>query len=225
MKKNTGYKPHPALKIVAPLLSSQQPAEQSLEEWLEDNDSVKDSWVGPGVTAGLERRGTTLSNCTFNRHFFPACTLPGIQMNDVVFDSCDLSNVNWNHASLHRVAFRNCKLTGTNLSESTLYHISFHGCVGEYLNFSMSKLEQVSFEQCDLPHSSFTECRLRSVGFIRTKLTQSEFYRTSLRGIDLRMAEIPGIQANIPDLRGAVVSALQMTDLVPLLEVVIKDEE
>ena len=41
-------------------------------------------------------------------------------MTDIIFENCDLSNINFPYSSLYRVEFINCKLTGCNFNDSTL---------------------------------------------------------------------------------------------------------
>ena len=67
------------------------------------------------------------------------------------------------------------------------------------------------------------ECRFHAVRFCSCSLTGAEFFRTPLAGIDLTTDDIGGIAVAGPELRGAVVTAYQASELARLLGVVIRD--
>lgn len=56
-----------------------------------------------------------LENIDFNN-----IQLNHIDLIDVTFDKCDLSNQNFDHQYFNRVQFKNCKLTGTTFIETNL---------------------------------------------------------------------------------------------------------
>jgi len=56
-----------------------------------------------------------IKNCKFNHTDFS-----GIDLTDVRFENCDLSNVNMSKSSIHRVEFMNSKLVGCGSQNPTL---------------------------------------------------------------------------------------------------------
>ena len=61
--------------------------------------------------------------------------LKHLDLIDVTFDKCDLSNQNFDHQYLNRVQFKNCKLTGTSFIETNLKDVLFDHCQGRYSKF------------------------------------------------------------------------------------------
>ena len=97
-------------------------------------------------------------------------------------------------------------------------------CYGQYINLSMTKMRTVRFSHCDFRNASLNDSKLIPATFDNCELLEADFSHTSLKGIDLRSSRITGIQLNIADLKGAIVSSLQAMDLLPLLGVKVEDD-
>lgn len=97
-------------------------------------------------------------------------------------------------------------------------------CYGQYINLSMVKMRTVRFSHCNFRNGSLNDSKLMPAAFDTCELLEADFSHTSLKGIDLRNSRIAGIQLNIADLKGAIVSSLQAIDLLPLLGVKIEDD-
>ena len=64
--------------------------------------------------------------------------------------------------------------------------------------------------------------RLDKINFQKADLTNSYFNKTSLKDIDLTTCDISGIDVEINDLFGVVVTAIQGLELTRLMNIIIK---
>lgn len=209
------------VKVTAPLFDEQTESKWGLEQ-LAYEEKISDLSFSRTAVTGLKHPYLSINNCTFNHILFSECELKGAQLTDVRFENCDLSNLSFASAVFYRVEFISCKLLGTNFSETTLNHVRMEGCSSQYINLAMSKMRTVRFSNCDFRNGSFNDSKLMPAAFDGCELLEADFSHTSLRGIDLRTNRIAGIQLNIADLRGAVVTPMQAMELLPLLGVVIE---
>ena len=66
----------------------------------------------------------TMDSCIFDKIIFSK--IENVSLMDVIFNDCDLSNVNFDNEYLTRVIFNNCKLSGTSFINSNLEDIEFN---------------------------------------------------------------------------------------------------
>lgn len=109
---------------------------------------------------------------------------------------------------LRKVVLRGCKLDSVNLRGAALTDVTFRNCL----------LREVDFSGAALTRTAFPGCRL----------TGTTFTQVSMDAVDLRGAEL-GITVDPGSLRGAIVTAAQLTDMAALLAdslgIVVKDQE
>ena len=165
----------------------------------------------------IEFRGCRFQNCRF-----ADCRLDGAFFCDVTFSDCDLSNLVFSGCSFRRVEFCRCKIVGTLFPDSYLEHVLFQGCTGKWASLTGSKWKKVLLEDCDFSEGNFEECSFVSVEIVECNLEKAVFLHTPLRQIDLTSDEIGGIVLSGPELRGAIVTALQASDLARYLGLVIR---
>lgn len=67
----------------------------------------------------------TIDSFIFEKIDFKDIELIDIDLTDVIFDGCDLSNKDFNEKYLSRVVFKNCKMLGTSFIDATLKDIEF----------------------------------------------------------------------------------------------------
>lgn len=170
-----------------------------------------------------EARHVNMSQVVFHGARFVAA-LPATEMEDVLFDACDLSNVDLSDAILERVCFTNCRMTGIRLSGASLRDTAFNGCVLKYADFRFSRLRKTVFQQCDCSHGDFHEAELPHSGlhFIQTDLCQAQMSGVPLADLDLTTCDINGLGARPEDLRGAVLSPEQAVTVAKIVGVIIK---
>ena len=134
----------------------------------------------------------TFDGCLFENIDFTKVSLKHLDLIDVTFDKCDLSNQNFDHQYLNRVQFKNCKLTGTSFIETNLKDVLFDHCQGRYSNLSSSQLFNVMFDHCDLQEASFYDANFKKIQFNETNLIQSELASLHHKGLDLSTCQIQG---------------------------------
>ena len=198
------------VRIVPPVLRGVEAGSELFCELLVNDDEVDCRSFSREVVDGVD-----LS--------FPGCRFREARLTDVLFENCDLSNVDLSGSVLFRVEFRACKLMGTNLSDGVLNNVLFRHCNARYMNLSMGRLKQVLFAHGDMQGSALESCRLEAVAFDTCSLVEAEFSRTSLKGIDLTSSRLEGLRLGVGDLRGVIVSPVQALDLTRYLGLVVKD--
>lgn len=218
--KQSAKKSQP-VKVVAPIFEEQAESALPLEQLALEEKVSNLSLRRTGVTH-LKHPYLSINNCTFSHLLFSECELKWAQLTDIRFENCDLSNISFAGTCFYRVEFVSCKLLGTNFSETTLNHVRMEGCSGRYINLAMSKMRTVRLSGCDFRNGSFNDGKFIPAAFDSCDLSEADFSHTPLKGIDLRTNRITGIQLNISDLRGAIVTPMQAMELLPLLGVVIE---
>ena len=168
--------------------------------------------------ANLEINGCTFSHVTF------ASSMERVDLLDVVFDHCDLSNLDFSNRSIHRVIFRDCKLVGTIFIEASLEHVRFENCTLTYSNFTSSFLRNVMFCNTNMDEVSFNEVTWKYLTFDHCTFAQTEFLHTSLKQLDFTSSDISGILLDPSSVRGMIVTSYQAITLSRLLGIVIQDE-
>lgn len=211
------------VKVVAPFINEQSESITPLDI-LVDEEKISDLYFSKGVVRQVNKPYLSINNCTFKQQIFNECQLKSAQLTDIRFENCDLSNVSFTGTTFYRVEFISCKLLGTGFPEATLNHVWMEHCYGQYINLSMTKMRTVRFSHCDFRNASLNDSKLIPAAFDNCELLEADFSHTSLKGIDLRSSRITGIQLNIADLKGAIVSSLQAMDLLPLLGVKVEDD-
>ncbi|WP_020615088.1 pentapeptide repeat-containing protein [Paenibacillus daejeonensis] len=140
---------------------------------------------------------------------------------DVIFEHCDLSNLDLSNAIMHRVLFRDCKLMGLELSEATLRQVSFENCDMRYMNMRYADLKRVSFDQCAMMNADAYQASFQEVSITRSNVDQIQLTGVKLAGLDLSSCEFDAIDAEPGDLRGCKISPAQAIAFAPLLGLIV----
>ncbi|MDQ1235850.1 uncharacterized protein YjbI with pentapeptide repeats [Paenibacillus sp. SORGH_AS306] len=148
--------------------------------------------------------------------------LAEIELTDVIFDQCDLSNIPFPRSFVHRTEFRNCKLIGTDFAQSRLQNVRFTDCVADYSVFRFSQFKRVLFENCSLLGADYCSSVFNSVFFEQCQLDTAMLSGTSLDTVDLSTCDFTSLQIEIEDLRGCIISPYQASSFVGLMGLVIK---
>jgi len=171
--------------------------------------------------SGLEDIRVSFDKCIFRNVTFDYCDLRKIDMMDVVFENCNLSNISFSKGSIYRTEFINCKLMGTRFDECSMKNVLFNSSLGKYSNFAYAKLDGVNIIESDFQSSVFQELQIKKLAFDSTNLSKAVFYNTKLKGIDFRTCNIDDIQLGINDISGASVSVVQALELTRLMGIII----
>lgn len=209
------------IKIQQPKFIDELEEESRIEEY-DFDDKIADKLIENQAIRYKDGRGTTLDSCIFRNVVFQECTFKNIDFVDVVFEHCDMSNIEMTDGSIMRAQFIGCKLVGSKFDNNHMKDVLFKDSVCSYANFSYSKLQNVAFEKCRIEEGVFQEVNHKNLGFMENIMNNAYFNKTPLNKIDFTTCEINGLNAEIPDLEGAVVTTMQALDLAQILRLVIK---
>ncbi len=92
----------------------------------------------------------------------------------------------------------------------------FVGCKLSYVNLRGAELVDVAFTDCTIEELDLVNARLLRVSLPGTRVEHLNVRHSELRDVDLRGARLSAIDG-VMELRGAVISAEQLTLLAPLL--------
>jgi len=190
----------------------------SLDERVEECLFTGVSYVGENL------KSLDVLKCRFVKCDFSECGMELAGFRDTVFEACDFSNCDFSKASFQRTIFQGCKLMGADFIEGSLRQVRFLDVSGDYVNFADSRIQDTVFEKSKLPNAAFSRCKL-AASFDMCDLTQSLFQQTLIKDIDLRTCQLQGIQITLPDLRGAIVTPMQASELAVLLGLVIREQD
>lgn len=160
----------------------------------------------------------TFDGCIFDKIDFKNIKLINVNMIDVIFNNCDLSNQQFNY--LNRVEFNNCKLLGCNFNKD-IKDILFNECSGRYLNFSTINLQKVIFVNNIIKDSYFNETNLINTIFNNNNLDNSELNKITHKSLDLSTNSIQGIKIDIPSLKNLIINEYQALDIISILGVIV----
>lgn len=206
--------------IPAPPKEPMNPRLLPITEALSDDDSFTDCRMEHGVLKGSALR-VALTRAVLRDMKFETA-FPSLELEDVLFEGCDLSNAVFSDAILVRAAFRNCRMTGADFSGASLKDVLFENCVLKYANFSYAKFNRAAFCECSATEAEFGETALLKTRFLRTDLRSAQLSGTPLKGIDLTSCRIDGMGARPDDLRGAILSPEQAITAAKILGVEIR---
>ena len=159
--------------------------------------------------------------CRFDKLTFSAKG-EGCLFADVIFDHCDLSNINFHEVVSRRVEFHNCRLTGIDFTRSTLEDVLFENCECSYANFSSA-----TFKRCSLENTRFLEAGFSMCSFMHMEIDDCDFMGAelldaSLRGMDFSSSRIDNILVNAEGLKGVIVNEEQAVACAKLLGIIVQ---
>src|SRR5437763_461123 len=166
--------------------------------------------------SGQSARHLIIERASFQRVMAQGTVWESVRLTDAAFLGCDLSNAQWEKATLWRASVTSSRLTGFRLVEGELEDVLFRECNAPMLQLFGSRLAAVRFEECKLREADLREADLRGVVFTDCDLTMADFRGARLRGTDFRGSIVDGIQVGAPELRGAKVDLAQAAYLAGL---------
>ena len=148
----------------------------------------------------------TMDSCIFDKVIFSK--IENVSMMDIIFNDCDLSNVNFDNEYLTRIVFNNCKLSGTSFINSNLEDIVFNNCVMKYLNLSETIIDA---------------CEVKNISLDKDKLYKTEFRNTKLKDTDFTTCDTYGVIFDMKSVKGIIVNSLECRDLALMLDIIVRD--
>ncbi len=179
---------------------------------------------------GFAFSGEDISNVCFKACVFENCRLIDCKFiktdfMDAVFISCDLSGSDFSDGYFNRCQFSSCKGVGVNMLDGSVQNVSLQSSNFMYLNLGKTTAKNICVTDSDLSHAGITGCRQTDVELADVKLIGTSFFTTPLKGLDFTKCQIDGmiVSESGQELKGAVVSAYQASELAKLLGLIIKD--
>lgn len=198
------------------------------EELLAENVWNSDGYiervcVNGGMISGSDDMRWSFDDVVFKNVIFIG-EFRAAEFVDVLFETCDFSNVHFQNASFYRCEVMDSKLTGADFANANLSHTLFETCDGKYGNFSFSRFKEVEFLNCNLTDNDFYECILKEIRFSTCKLDGINFAETDLGGVDLSTSRYEHIEVSLPKIVGCIVSKEQAIGFARILGLSIKEE-
>lgn len=165
---------------------------------------------------------TEINCCKFERIIFKETSLLKINIDDVIFINCDLSNIKFIELRAYRIKFVNCKLVGTNFINSTINNISIIDSKCDYINISGSNIKNIEVINSNFIEASLIDTKLKNTDFKEVNFKNIEVINTPLKDIDLSNSIIEGIRIDLKSLKGSIINIYQSMDLINLLGVKVK---
>lgn len=119
-------------------------------ETVTQNDVVSMHLFADCTICGEDIERLCVEKTIFRNVVFIDVSFRHIELTDVIFEKCDLSNADFSGAVIHRTSVKQSKMVGMNVAESTLRNVSFEECHGHFSSFSYSNMKQVRFDHCAL---------------------------------------------------------------------------
>lgn len=181
---------------------------------LSNLDLADDTEYGDFILSGQSLIGQSFERVTIERSLFKlvrcsALNLAKSKLVDIRFETCDLSNSEFEGGKFTRVEMTDCKITGMHVTNADISDLLLQSCTGELVQFHDSVFKRVVFQGCQLRGADFRYCNLEGSVFKDCDLQEAEFYEAKLAGADFRSSNIMGIKAHPADLKGAIIDSDQ----------------
>lgn len=176
-----------------------------------------ESTIGP-----IHAKHVRFSEIHVKNVVFEETHLPYSSWMDVIFEKCDLSNVDFSGAKFIRVEFKDCKMRGANFDNVVMRDVSWMNCQAPYSRFSLTEMKDVRFDNCLLTGSNFLDASVDNLQLGATTIEDVQFTGTSLKNVDLSECQYTYIHVQEDDLRGAIVSPEQAISLIEVFGVKVK---
>ncbi len=170
------------------------------------------------VKEDIEINSSKLKNvkfisCSFEKSYFV----------DVIFENCDLSNINLSKSTFKKVIFKDCKLNGANFTESYFENVTFDNCNARTIYLDQSSIYSTKFNESILKDSSISYVNFKYIEIYKSDFTLCNFSKSKLNGLDFSNSIIDGIIVYNEDLKGVVMNEMQALSFVKLLGIKIKN--
>ncbi|MBP2649961.1 MAG: Pentapeptide repeat (8 copies) [Firmicutes bacterium] len=215
------YKKSAKPKITEPNLPSDLPllgVDSIQDEEVIELGLIQDSRI-PFQTA----ENIVISQAIFRNVAFNHISLPNAKLTDIIFEKCDLSNVDFSQCFMDRVRLNNCKLIGINLTEASLRNIVFDNCNASYGVLRYFDCKKVEFKNTSFAEADMYTATLNDVSFTHCNLDKAQLSGTKLAGIDLSTCEFYQLALTPEELRGMIIAPEQAIALAGIFGVVIKE--
>ncbi|OCN04469.1 hypothetical protein A4S06_02310 [Erysipelotrichaceae bacterium MTC7] len=138
----------------------------------------------------------------FERCTFAFDSFKKLEILDVIFLYCDVSNFDFEESLLHRVDFMHCKLIGASFIEASLTYVRFQESILRYANFATTKIKEVAYTSCELVEGSFLGMKQKGLSFEQCLINKLDLRETSLAGLDVSNSEFDSLFVDLQKCKG-----------------------
>lgn len=130
---------------------------------LSNLDLADDTEYGDFILSGQSLVGQSFERVTIERSLFKlvrcsALNLAKSKLVDIRFETCDLSNSEFEDGKFTRVEMTDCKITGMHVTDTDIGDLLLQSCTGELVQFHDSVFKRVVFQGCQLRGADFRYC-------------------------------------------------------------------
>lgn len=149
-------------------------------------------------------------------------------LNKTVYDNCifkcsDFSNINIEDIGFINCKFIECKFVGTAINDSLLKNVLFDSCKMDFIIISDSNINNVCFNKCTLIEGTLYNNKLNKKSYIFNNNNMEKInINDSMKNISLIDNNINGININLENIKGCVISKDDLIILSGLLGVEVK---
>lgn len=209
--------------IEAPKLPPQLDNIITLDPWIHPEECfrlgvIKDCTLGEQIIESAVFDTVLFKNVTFE-----ATTFNHLEATDVIFENCDLSNVKFREAIIHRAELRHCKAVGLDLGGAHLRNVFFDACNLNYASFYFSNCKKVKFQDCSLISADFSNSTLLNTELGNANIDKAQFVLTKLEGIDFSQCHFESIGITAEYLKGCMIAPEQAVAFSQALGLIVKD--
>lgn len=165
-----------------------------------DEGQFCDALYNENVDTKVIIPSATFDECIL-RIDFSKIELRNVDMLDVIFKNCDLSNKCFDKQFIEHVRFVDCKLVGTSFIDGNLRDIEFINCNVKYANFSDSKIKNIKISGSEFSEVTFNATDIRNAQFSDCKFCNSEFAKVHHDKLDFTDCDIMRINFDISSLK------------------------
>lgn len=189
---------------------------------IKSDDEYEDCVFQDGTITGEQVERVYFRRVRFINVTFEVDAFYQLELLDVVFENCNLSNTEMIGAIIHRAAFRRTKLVGTNFSDCTCIGVSFNDCQANYSAFNYASLKRVLFQETSLVAVEMMDMKWEKLALEKCRLDGLNTHHTSLNGLDLHNCIFEQFAFTPELLKGVIISPVHSSAIVSQLGVHIK---
>ena len=171
--------------------------------------------------SGADEHGLVVLESRVSRAVLADARFTGCRFVDVEFAEADAPDLGLAKSVLQDVAFTGSRLGGVQAYSGVWTRVRVASSKVGYLNLRAAKLTGVRFENCEIGELDLSEAQLNGVGFPGCRIGKLTLSSARCAKVDLRGAELRGLESNPDGLRGVTISAAQVVDLAPTLAAIL----
>jgi uncharacterized protein YjbI with pentapeptide repeats len=193
--------------------------EEELAAWapepLQSGFEIEDALVTADLS-GISAAGGRIARSRLAGARLAGSRLRSLRLIDVAVADADLSNADWTGAQLQRVVFERCRMTGFVGASLQAEHVVLRDCKLDLANLRRATFRRATFEGCVLDDADLAAATVRDTRFAGCRMRRLGIDDARLAGADFRGSDLAP-EGDVAALRGAVIDALQLVELGPLL--------